>query len=100
VIVAGNLGTAKALQQASSTVPIVFAAGPDPVGSGVVESLARPGGNTTGFSSSEYSESGKLVGLLKEIAPRVTRMAVIRDPASPAGPASWAQSKPLRHRSG
>jgi putative ABC transport system substrate-binding protein len=85
VIVAGNLGTARALQRASDTVPIVFAGGPDPVGGGVVESLARPGGNTTGFSGVEYGQSGKLLGLLKEIAPRVTRAAVIRDPASPAG---------------
>jgi putative ABC transport system substrate-binding protein len=59
VIVAGNGGTARALQQASSTVPIVFALAPDPVGSGLVESLARPGGNTTGFSAVEYGESGK-----------------------------------------
>jgi putative tryptophan/tyrosine transport system substrate-binding protein len=85
VIVAGNGGTARALQQASGTVPIVFATAPDPVGRGLVESLARPGGNTTGFSGVEYSESGKLLGLLKEIAPRVTRAAVIRDPATPAG---------------
>jgi putative ABC transport system substrate-binding protein len=85
VIVAGNLETARALQQASSTVPIVFAGGPDPVGSGIVGSLGRPGGNTTGFAGFEYSISGKLLGLLKEIAPRVTRVAVIRDPASPSG---------------
>jgi putative ABC transport system substrate-binding protein len=85
VIVAQNLGTARALQRASDTVPIVFATGPDPVGSGVVESLARPGGNTTGFSAIEYGESGKLLGLLKEIAPRVTRAAVIRDPVAPSG---------------
>jgi putative ABC transport system substrate-binding protein len=85
VIVAGNGGTARALQEASSTVPIVFALAPDPVGSGLVESLARPGGNTTGFSAVEYGESGKLLGLLKEIAPRVTRVAVIRDPTTPSG---------------
>ena len=85
VIVAGNGGTARALQQASRTVPIVFATAPDPVGNGLIESLARPGGNITGFSGLEYGASGKLLGLLKEIAPRVTRVAVIRDPASPAG---------------
>jgi putative tryptophan/tyrosine transport system substrate-binding protein len=73
------------LQQASGTVPIVFAGAPDPVGMGLIESLARPGGNTTGFSGVEYGQSGKLLGLLKEIAPRVTRAAVIRDPATPAG---------------
>jgi putative ABC transport system substrate-binding protein len=66
-------------------MPIVFAGAPDPVGSGLVETLARPGGNTTGFSLTEYGESGKLLDLLKEIAPRVTRAAVIRDPATPAG---------------
>jgi putative ABC transport system substrate-binding protein len=85
VIVAGNGGTARALQEASSTVPIVFALAPDPVGSGLVDSLARPGSNTTGFSAVEYGESGKLLGLLKEIAPRVTRVAVIRDPTRPSG---------------
>jgi putative ABC transport system substrate-binding protein len=85
VIVAGNGGTARALRRASATVPIVFAAAPDPVGAGLVESLARPGGNTTGFSTSEYGENGKLLDLLREIAPRVTRAAVIRDPAGPVG---------------
>jgi putative tryptophan/tyrosine transport system substrate-binding protein len=85
VIVAGNLGTARALQRESGTVPIVFAEGPDPVGGGVVESLARPGGNTTGFSGIEYGQGGKSLGLLKEIAPHVTRAAIIRDPVSPSG---------------
>jgi len=85
VIVAGNGGTASALQRASGTVPIVFAGAPDAVGRGLVESLARPGGNITGFSGVEYGASGKLLGLLKEIAPRVTRLAVIRDPATPSG---------------
>jgi putative tryptophan/tyrosine transport system substrate-binding protein len=85
VIVAGNGGTAAALQQASGTVPIVFMGSPDPVGSGLIESLARPGGNITGFAGVEYGQSGKLLGLLKEIAPRVTRAAVIRDPANTAG---------------
>jgi putative tryptophan/tyrosine transport system substrate-binding protein len=85
VIVAGNGGTARALRQASDTVPIVFALSPDPVGAGLIESLARPGGSTTGFALVEYGASGKLLGLLKEIAPRVTRAAVIRDPGSAAG---------------
>jgi putative ABC transport system substrate-binding protein len=85
VIVAGNGGAARALRQASPTVPIVFAGAPDPVGAGLVESLARPGGNTTGFSGPEYVTNGKLLELLKEIAPRVTRAAVIRDPAGPVG---------------
>jgi putative tryptophan/tyrosine transport system substrate-binding protein len=85
VFVAGNGGTARTLQRASGTVPIVFAVAPDPVGSGLIESLARPGGNTTGFSTVEYGESGKLLGLLKQIAPPVTRAAVIRDPATASG---------------
>ena len=62
------------------TVPIVFATVVDPVGAGFVESLARPGGNVTGFTQFEYSMSGKWLELLKEIAPSVTRVAVLRDP--------------------
>jgi putative ABC transport system substrate-binding protein len=63
----------------------VFVTTIDPVGSGLAESLARPGGNATGFTSFEFSMSGKWLELLKEIAPRVTRVAVIRDPLVPAG---------------
>jgi putative ABC transport system substrate-binding protein len=66
-------------------VPIVFAQTPDPVGAGFVASLARPGGNATGFTIFEYGISGKWVELLKEIAPRVTRVAVLRDPAISSG---------------
>jgi putative ABC transport system substrate-binding protein len=73
-----------ALQQATRTMPIVFANVADPVGAGIVESLARPGGNVTGFAMFEYSLSVKWLELLKEIAPRVTRAAVIRDAANPA----------------
>ena len=69
-----------ALQQATRTVPIVFAIVTDPVGAGFVESLARPGGNATGFIAFEYGMSGKWLELLKEIAPGVTRVAVLRDP--------------------
>jgi putative tryptophan/tyrosine transport system substrate-binding protein len=72
-----------ALQQASSTVPIVFAAVTDPVGQGFVASLDRPGGNTTGFSLYEYRTSIKWLELLKEITPSITRVAVIRDPTVP-----------------
>src|SRR5262249_40863517 len=68
------------LLQATRTVPIVFTGTPDPVGAGFVESLARPGGNATGFTIFEYGISGKWLELLKEIAPHVTRAAVIRDP--------------------
>jgi putative ABC transport system substrate-binding protein len=82
-IVVGTTGsTVRALQQASRTVPIVFAGALDPVGSGLVASLARPGGNTTGFASIVYSFSGKWPELLKQIAPRVTGAAVIRDPTA------------------
>ena len=70
-----------ALQQATRTVPIVFVSVVDPVGAGLVASLARPGGTTTGFMNNEYGTSGKWVELLKEIAPQVTRTAVMRDPA-------------------
>ena len=68
------------LLQATRTVPIVFVTVPDPVGAGFVDSLARPGGNATGFTSFEYGISGKWLELLKQIAPRVTRVAVLRDP--------------------
>ena len=85
-VIVGTAGSiVGALQQVSRTVPIVFVTTIDPVGGGWVESLARPGGNATGFTSFEFSMSGKWVELLKEIAPRVARIAVIRDPAVPAG---------------
>jgi len=74
-----------AFQQASRTVPIVFVTTIDPVGGGWVESLSRPGTNATGFASYEFSVSGKWLELLKEIAPGITRVAVIRDPSVPAG---------------
>jgi putative tryptophan/tyrosine transport system substrate-binding protein len=78
-----------ALQQASRIVPIVFVTTIDPVGGGWVASLARPGGNATGFSAWEFSLSGKWLELLKQLAPAVTRVAVIRDPAVPAGAAGF-----------
>jgi putative ABC transport system substrate-binding protein len=74
-----------AFQQASRTVPIVFVTTIDPVGGGWVESLSRPGTNATGFASREFSMSGKLLELLKEIAPSTKRAAVVRDPLVPAG---------------
>jgi len=73
------------LLQATRTVPVVFVLVPDPVGAGFVDSLARPGGNATGFVQFEYGISGKWLELLKEIAPGVTRVAVLRDPATTAG---------------
>jgi putative ABC transport system substrate-binding protein len=78
------------LLQATRTVPIVFAIVPDPVGSGFVASLSRPGGNATGFMMFEYSLCGKWLELLKEIAPGVTRAAVLRDAAIPAGIGQFA----------
>ena len=79
-------GTATgALLQATRTVPIVFAIVPDPVGSGFVASLSRPGGNATGFLQFEYGLSGKWLELLKEFRPGVTRVAVLRDSTVPAG---------------
>ena len=79
VILASATPSVQALQQATRTVPIVFAIVADPVGAGFVDSLARPGGNLTGFTPFEYGMSGKWLELLKELAPRVTRVAVLRD---------------------
>ena len=101
VILANGSSIVAALQRATRTVPIVFAQVADPVGGGFVESLARPGGNTTGFTQFEYGISAKWLELLKQIAPGVTRVAVIRDSAIAAsGSASWPRSRPWRHRSG
>jgi putative ABC transport system substrate-binding protein len=89
VILAGGSNLSPVLQ-ATQTVPIVFALVQDPVGSGFVHSLSRPGGNATGFMMFEYSLCGKWPELLKEIAPGVTRAAVLRDPAVPAGIGQFA----------
>ena len=89
VIVASGSAVA-AILQATRTVPIVFVSVPDPVGSGFVESLAQPGGNATGFIMFEYGLSAKWLELLKEIAPSVTRAAVLRDPAIVAGIGQFA----------
>jgi putative ABC transport system substrate-binding protein len=89
VILAHGASTVGPLLQTSRTVPIVFAIVGDPVGAGYVDSLARPGGNATGFMNHEYSLSGKWLELLKQIAPGVTRVAVLRDPATPTGPAQF-----------
>ena len=77
-LVAAGATAATALQQATHTLPIVFTNVPDPVGAGLVESLARPGGNITGFMNIEYGQSGKWLELLKRIAPQVKRVAVLR----------------------
>jgi putative ABC transport system substrate-binding protein len=89
VILAGVGATTAALQQASRTVPIVYAQGIDPVGNGYADSLARPGGNATGFIQFEYGLAGKWMELLKEIAPGVTRVAVLREPGA-AAIGQWA----------
>jgi putative tryptophan/tyrosine transport system substrate-binding protein len=85
VVLASSGSIVGAFQQASRTVPIVFVTTIDPVGGGWVESLSRPGTNATGFAAFEFSMSGKWLELLKEIAPGVKRVAVIRDPSVPAG---------------
>jgi putative tryptophan/tyrosine transport system substrate-binding protein len=85
VILASGGSVVGPLLQATRTVPIVFTQTPDPVGAGFVDSLARPGGNATGFSISDYNIAGKWLELLKQIAPGVGRVAVIRDPGTPQG---------------
>src|SRR5262249_8699969 len=80
VIVAGGGTGAEVMLKATRTIPIVFTIVPDPVGAGFVERLSRPGGNATGFIMFEYNLCGKWLELFKEIAPRVTHVAVLRDP--------------------
>jgi putative ABC transport system substrate-binding protein len=84
ILASGTLGVA-ALQRLTSALPIVFAGVADPVGAGFIDNLARPAGNVTGFMNFEYNLSGKWLELLKQIAPQVTRAAVLRNAASPAG---------------
>src|SRR5262245_63413029 len=94
------------MQQVTCTLPIGFMAVIDPVGSGFVDSLARPGGNITGFTLFEYGIGGKWLELLKEIAPRVTRVSVLRDPTLASGggqlgaiqsvaPSLWVELSPV-----
>jgi putative tryptophan/tyrosine transport system substrate-binding protein len=90
VILAHGTSTVGPLLQATRTVPIVFAVVADPVGAGIVDSLARPGGNATGFMTFEYSMGGKRLELLKQIAPGVTRAAVVRDPTQGSGTSQFA----------
>jgi putative ABC transport system substrate-binding protein len=85
VILANGSAVVAPLLQATRTIPIVFVFVPDPVGAGYVDSLSRPGGNATGFALSEYAMSAKWLELLKEVAPRLTRAAVLRDPTIAAG---------------
>jgi putative tryptophan/tyrosine transport system substrate-binding protein len=85
VILASGTAAVGPLLQATRSVPIVFTLTPDPVGAGFVDSLARPGGNATGFITFEFGISGKWLELLKQVAPAITRIAVIRDPALSTG---------------
>ncbi len=89
VVLASGTATMSPLLQATRTVPIVFVNVADPVGAGFVESLARPGGNATGFIQFEYGMSAKWLELLKQAAPAITRVGVIRDPAVSAGIGQW-----------
>jgi putative tryptophan/tyrosine transport system substrate-binding protein len=89
VILAPGNSTAGPLLQSTRTIPIVFTIIPDPVGAGLVDSLSRPGGNATGFTSFSYDIGGKWLELLKEVAPHVTRVAVIRDSTTTAGVGQW-----------
>jgi ABC-type uncharacterized transport system substrate-binding protein len=89
VLLGAGATAVRSLQQATGTVPIVFAGVTDPVGGGLVASLARPGGNSTGFTNFEYSIGTKWLELLKQIAPGVTRTAVIRDPSGVGGGAQF-----------
>jgi putative ABC transport system substrate-binding protein len=88
ILAAGTIG-ATALQRVTRTVPIVFVRVADPIGAGVVDNLARPGGNVTGFMNYEYSLSGKWLEVLKQIEPRLTHAAVVRDAANPASIAQF-----------
>jgi len=90
IILADGTPSVTALQHVTRTLPIVFAVVGDPVGAGFVDSLSRPGGNVTGFMVWEYSFSGKWLELLKQIAPQVTRAAVIRDPTVSVGTAEFS----------
>jgi putative ABC transport system substrate-binding protein len=90
VLLVSGASSLTPLLQATRTLPIVFTSVADPVGAGFVESMSRPGGNATGFIQFEYSLSGKWLELLKQVAPGVTRAAVLRDPAQTAGVGQFA----------
>jgi putative ABC transport system substrate-binding protein len=89
ILATGGASLVGPLLQATHAVPVVFTYAADPVGAGFVDSLARPGGNATGFLSGEYSISGKWLDLLKRIAPSVTRVAILRSPDTPTGPGQF-----------
>lgn len=89
ILASGSLSVAE-LQRVTRTVPIVFAAVADPVGGGFVDSISRPGGNATGFMLAEYSFAGKWVELLKQVAPQITQIGVVRAAHVPSGPSQFA----------
>jgi putative tryptophan/tyrosine transport system substrate-binding protein len=89
VILASGGSVVRPLLQVTRTIPVVFTQAPDPVGSGFVASMARPGGNATGFSQFESGLSAKWLELLKQIAPQITRAVVVRDPLDPGGMGQW-----------
>src|SRR5262245_43445788 len=95
-ILAGVGATSAALQQATHTVPIVFAQGIDPVGAGYVDSLERQGGNITGFVQLDFGLAGKWLELLKEAAPQITHVAMLREPGA-AGIGQWAAIQGVAH---
>jgi ABC-type uncharacterized transport system substrate-binding protein len=97
VILAHGVSSVRPLLQATRTVPIVFPIASDPVGAGLVDSLARPGGNVTGFMSFEYTLSGKWLEFLKEIAPAVTRVAVLQSTSRPRRRSASMCRRPCSH---
>jgi putative ABC transport system substrate-binding protein len=99
ILASGTLSTA-ALERATHTIPIVFVQVSDPVGAGLIDTLARPSGNVTGFMNFEYSLSGKWLELLKQITPRLTRAAVVRNPANPAAIGQFSAIQALAHSIG
>jgi putative ABC transport system substrate-binding protein len=96
VILANGSAAMDAMQRATRTVPVVFAVVPDPVGAGYVDSLAHPGGNATGFAQFEYGIAGKWLELLIDIAPRVKRAGILRDPTITAGPGQFGAVQSAR----
>ncbi|MGB9044196.1 MAG: ABC transporter substrate-binding protein [Pseudolabrys sp.] len=90
IIVAHGTSTVRPMLQATQTIPIVFPVAADPVGAGLVDSLARPGGNVTGFMVNDYSISGKWLELLQQISPSLNRVAVLRDPTQGSGTSEFA----------
>ena len=93
MIVASGAGGAVAAKNATKTIPIVFTTGADPVAIGLIDSLARPGGNLTGFSAMASELAGKRLELLKDTVSKLSRVAVLWDPRSPASTEEWKESQ-------